>query len=444
MRKRTQKYVDDLSPQVQSELVRPYKAPSYEEHEYYQVPPPGVDPWEPPVFDPLPLPVFMLPTPTIVPFGGSYDTAINVYIACQISGVDIYYTLNGTTPTKTSYKYSSPIVLISSTTVKAIAVKDGWTDSGVSVQRYLIPSYFYPAANSDTLWLKWETGSYTLEPYNYWSGIYIGQNDASPEYGGDTTLRFKVVKIPNGVTILSASIDLFVYAGSQSSDIDVYGNDADNAVSPASVAEFLALSKTTAMVNWTTFPRSQSEFVTSPDITDIIQEVIDRPGWLSGNSLMLILNSEFTSPSPSGLVYAFLYKKGPVYMPRLSISWTTEAPPEYEWVDRLDNNYWTPTYGTWSTDRWVSEEVDVGGTPYQAIQISPINSWEVGYRPIKFRITHNFGSPIFTQISPGVYGDTYTSGTEEDITVSSDMTEILILTDGSQFEVTVIDFYSEV
>lgn len=50
----------------------------------------------------------------------------------------IYYTLDGTTPTKESTRYEKPIVLSGDTTIKAIAVEEGCADSEVATFAYTI------------------------------------------------------------------------------------------------------------------------------------------------------------------------------------------------------------------------------------------------------------------------------------------------------------------
>lgn len=138
MRKRTQKAVDDVFPQVQSELVRPYTKPSYEVHEYYQVPPSGIEPYEPPVFDPLPLPTFQVVTPVFSVTPGTYAVSQTVYITCLTAGATIYYTLDGTDPTQSKTKYVSAVSVATSATLKAKAFKDGMDPSRTASATYLI------------------------------------------------------------------------------------------------------------------------------------------------------------------------------------------------------------------------------------------------------------------------------------------------------------------
>lgn len=77
-------------------------------------------------------------TPTFSPEEGTYTEAQNVTISCTTSGATIHYTTDGNTPTTSSSVYSSAIPVSSTTTIKAIAVKDGMNNSQVATATYTI------------------------------------------------------------------------------------------------------------------------------------------------------------------------------------------------------------------------------------------------------------------------------------------------------------------
>jgi hypothetical protein len=69
------------------------------------------------------------PTPTISPDGGTFSTAQAVAINDAQSGLTIYYTLNGTTPTTASAVYTGPITVETSETLEAIAAGGSYSAS---------------------------------------------------------------------------------------------------------------------------------------------------------------------------------------------------------------------------------------------------------------------------------------------------------------------------
>jgi len=84
-----------------------------------------------------------LPTvemPVATPPAGTYTTAQNVTLTTTTSGAKIYYSINGTDPTTASTLYSSAISINATTTVKAIAVKDGMNNSNILTAVYTIGS----------------------------------------------------------------------------------------------------------------------------------------------------------------------------------------------------------------------------------------------------------------------------------------------------------------
>lgn len=73
------------------------------------------------------------------PAGGIVEKGTIVKLTTDVSGADIYYTLNGTTPSKSSNRYnSSGITINESCTLKAIAYKDGYEDSDVLTEKYTV------------------------------------------------------------------------------------------------------------------------------------------------------------------------------------------------------------------------------------------------------------------------------------------------------------------
>lgn len=71
-------------------------------------------------------------TPTITPNGGEFETTVEVTLACETADAAIYYTLDGTDPTAESTLYAEAFTLAETTTVKAIAVKEGLANSAVA------------------------------------------------------------------------------------------------------------------------------------------------------------------------------------------------------------------------------------------------------------------------------------------------------------------------
>lgn len=60
-----------------------------------------------------------------------------VTLESSLRGVEIHYTLDGSTPTKASPFYKQPLVLTNSTTVKAITTKAGWKASALAMAEFV-------------------------------------------------------------------------------------------------------------------------------------------------------------------------------------------------------------------------------------------------------------------------------------------------------------------
>jgi hypothetical protein len=122
-------------------------------------------------------------TPTFSPAAGTYTSTQSVTISDATSGATIYYTINGTTPGTSSTEYSGPITVSSTTTLEAIAVATGDTDSTVASAVYtitpLLPSVttptFSPAAGTYT-----SAQSVTISDATSGATIYYTTNGTPP------------------------------------------------------------------------------------------------------------------------------------------------------------------------------------------------------------------------------------------------------------------------
>jgi type V secretory pathway adhesin AidA len=97
---------------------------------------------------PTPIPSATVATPEISPNGGSFRRKVSVTITCATSGAAIHYTIDGSTPTASSPLYTQPILLKKSAVVRAIAIKNGSTDSGIASASFFVNRVRKPPATA--------------------------------------------------------------------------------------------------------------------------------------------------------------------------------------------------------------------------------------------------------------------------------------------------------
>ncbi|MEN6325904.1 MAG: S-layer homology domain-containing protein [Syntrophomonas sp.] len=86
------------------------------------------------------VPASIVEAPTANPSAGEVEADTAVSLATATAGASIYYTLDGTTPTRSSSLYETSIIINEAKTIKAIAVKNGMADSNVLTAAYTVKS----------------------------------------------------------------------------------------------------------------------------------------------------------------------------------------------------------------------------------------------------------------------------------------------------------------
>ncbi|MDA8692752.1 hypothetical protein N9L92_01730 [Saprospiraceae bacterium] len=106
-------------------------------------------------------------------------------------------------------------------------------------------------------------------------------------------LRFTEIPIPQGTNIISAYIEFETDETSTvATNLTFWGEDIDDASTFTDVDfNISSRTKTASSTDWNNIPpwNIVSEKHETPDLKDIIQEIIDRPGWTTGNDLAIII-----------------------------------------------------------------------------------------------------------------------------------------------------------
>jgi uncharacterized protein YjdB/tetratricopeptide (TPR) repeat protein len=119
--------------------------------------------------------------PTANVEAGLHDKFLTIALSAASEGADIYYTIDGKTPTKNSTKYVNPIKITKTTIVKAIAFKDQWTDSDLATYAYeiVLPKTINPVPNKPAGQYD-ESLQVTLETGTAGASIYYTTNGDKP------------------------------------------------------------------------------------------------------------------------------------------------------------------------------------------------------------------------------------------------------------------------
>ena len=166
-------------------------------------------------------------------------------------------------------------------------------------------------------------------------GVTLTSSDLELVYDGSNQvvgLRFAGINIPRGASIVDAHVQFQVDVPSvQATSLRIQGQAIDNAPTfAATTRNVSSRARTSASVNFSppAWPTAGAAGVDqrTPNLASILQQIIDRPGWLPGNALALLI-------SGTGLRAAEAFEGGATRAPVLRVDYRTDitppnAPPE--------------------------------------------------------------------------------------------------------------------
>ena len=158
--------------------------------------------------------------------------------------------------------------------------------------------------------------------------MYLNSSDLELGADGNTAqwvgMKFDNIPIPPSAYIISAYIEFDVdETGSDPTSVTFYGQASDNAETFSSTdSDITSRPITTAQVAWNDIPPWTTVHAKwkSPDLSNIIQEIVDRPLWMQGNSLAILLNG-------AGRRSAESFDGEPLRAPKIIIEYTTGLTP---------------------------------------------------------------------------------------------------------------------
>jgi len=171
--------------------------------------------------------------------------------------------------------------------------------------------------------------THTIDLHRTDAAIHVGtffDDPTGPDYEHDIVVRFLNCNIPQGAKIIRAYLTFTAEVSNDETYINtrIYGYDYDDALAPTSKAEVSGMDQTIAYVLWNAILAwTLDQEYNSPDISPVVQEIVDRPGY-AGNALGFRWRN-FASSWSYKTRDAWDYTGSPPKSAQLHVEWERES-----------------------------------------------------------------------------------------------------------------------
>lgn len=143
-------------------------------------------------------------------------------------------------------------------------------------------------------------------------------------------LRFQNVAIPAGVTVVSATLEVVPSASGDEPDVTIFGiAEDDTETFAASSNNISGRPRTSASVAWSNadLGADDATYFAAPDLASVVQEIVDRAGWVSGNALGFVIRGGSDSNRDLAVYTydSFLVLGGDPLYPKLTVTYDQPA-----------------------------------------------------------------------------------------------------------------------
>jgi len=248
-----------------------------------------------------------------------FTNMVLVSISSSVSGSEIFYTTDGSIPTRNDHLYSSPLALTHSTRLTARTYLGSLQCSASTSTLFVANAGALVTNGMDhTVIRVCQTNDDAIQTSTI-GGSFVSLDDQTLPLGRKETtgpwytgMRFTGIALEKNAIVTNAYIQ-FTGANETFSNtaVVIMGQRTNNAAAfVAATRNISQRSNTAARVTWelnqwwgpTNFPGASQR---TPNLAGIVNEIVAQSNWVSGNSIVFIMTNRFLANNTLRMAYSY-------------------------------------------------------------------------------------------------------------------------------------------